>query len=768
MTAPDVAMPHLESIVRPVETESSNKVASASLSNGVDSAEHDESKGQSVPNVEEETLAENENKESCDDATPSKSLSDTSSQVSSRRNAKLICCECDEAVAELECASCMDVFCRACSDSFHSKGRRKDHVCLEISDNHSMYSSIGAIPPSCADHPSERKTLLCVYCEEPVCAICIMRGLHKGHEAVPLQESVSRLRDGLAAHLASLEPIFSSSRNSAMSVQHQITALERELQISRRSVQDAFQSIQDVLQTKEQALQQQLEHYHQEKATILTLALEKADYRLKDLTTLRDDIKQALGQSSVFTLAEACRNVSTYLAVDHSAENQIIAAADGISPDIALDLDTSTLFGTLESLQWNDTSKPVEVKATPSVQVAQSQQQSTSPVSPISPISPVESPPVQARKEAEPETLGTPSREFHMGVPSPAPHGNATHHTGTTPRQPPTFASPSAASPLSSVPLNLPVSGNPEKWEHYQSTAVLKGHQSCVNSLCLLPHKNMLISASDDRTLRMWDLHSMQSTMLSPSHGSIFAVCAVGNGAGFAAGFGDRTILLWNNKMEKYDAPCASWDHHDGSVFALVSVTPHLMASASYDRTIRLWQLPDDLWSQEAAGIVEPQCTTLTGHAGSVRALAAVTSHFIASAAYDRSVRWWDVTSQSLITTWNGHARYVNCIASLSDSVVVSGSDDRTIRMWDSRSSGCIAEWRGHAGAVSALTVTADGDVLSGGSDRAIRVWDPRTGSTRAALNGHQRSVFALAFEEKRSTLYSGAYDDTVICWQQR
>jgi WD40 repeat protein len=129
-----------------------------------------------------------------------------------------------------------------------------------------------------------------------------------------------------------------------------------------------------------------------------------------------------------------------------------------------------------------------------------------------------------------------------------------------------------------------------------------------------------------------------------------------------------------------------------------------ILASANWDKTVRLW----DLASRQPRG--EP----LTGHNDHVRSVAfSPDGKMLASGSDDRTVRLWDAVSQQpLGEPLTGHRDKVRSVAFSSDGkVLASGSDDETIRLWDVDANSWVtracqranrnlsqAEWEHHIG----------------------------------------------------------------------
>jgi WD domain, G-beta repeat len=98
----------------------------------------------------------------------------------------------------------------------------------------------------------------------------------------------------------------------------------------------------------------------------------------------------------------------------------------------------------------------------------------------------------------------------------------------------------------------------------------------------------------------------------------------------------------------------------------------------------------------------------------------------LATASYDRTVRLWDPASGQPTATLEGHTGGVSAVAFSPDGrQLATASYDRTVRLWDPASGQPTATLEGHTGGVSAVAFSPDGRQLATASyDRTVRLWD--------------------------------------------
>jgi U3 small nucleolar RNA-associated protein 13 len=160
---------------------------------------------------------------------------------------------------------------------------------------------------------------------------------------------------------------------------------------------------------------------------------------------------------------------------------------------------------------------------------------------------------------------------------------------------------------------------------------------------------------------------------------------------------------------------------------------------------------------EEEEGGKEDNVTTTTtteasasvlGHEKDINALCvAPNDALLASASQDKTVKLWDTKDLTLVGTLKGHKRGVWCVEfSPIDRCVVTGSGDRTVRLWSLTDFSCLRSLEGHGASVLAATFLRNGlQVLSAGADGLMKLWTIRTQECEATMDGHEERVWALA-----------------------
>jgi RNA polymerase sigma factor (sigma-70 family) len=286
----------------------------------------------------------------------------------------------------------------------------------------------------------------------------------------------------------------------------------------------------------------------------------------------------------------------------------------------------------------------------------------------------------------------------------------------------------------------------------------IKGHAPhWVINVALAPNGRRALSASFDRTVRLWDLEKGKELHRFEGHtGRVLGVAFSPDGRKALSGGEDKTLRLWDVESGKQ---LCCLEGHASQVRCVQFLSDGRRAlSSSSDTTIRLWDIKGGKELRRFEGHVSEPMTVVVSP----------DEKRILSGSFDGTMRLWDVKTGNELRRFAWQGGRVYAVAFSPDSRrALSGSDDRIVRLWDLEKGKELRRFEGHTDGVFGVAFSRDGRrVLSSSQDRTVRLWDVKTGRQIGQFAGHGGGVFSVTFSRDGRWALSGGKDGTVRYWR--
>jgi WD40 repeat protein len=283
-----------------------------------------------------------------------------------------------------------------------------------------------------------------------------------------------------------------------------------------------------------------------------------------------------------------------------------------------------------------------------------------------------------------------------------------------------------------------------------------------------LPAVSALAFRGDGRQLAVgthgavvvWDLaDSRPALLLGDVPGPVHALAFSRDGKRLAVGAG---LPARSGSVRVYTVPDGTLVHdfagHEDVVFGL-AFRPDggQLASASFDQTVRLWNLalgrPDGVFHGHSDFVYDVTYT----HDG--RSLLSVSK--------DRSVKRFDDRTLKEQRTYSDHNEDVLAVALQPGSTrFVTAGTEPQLRWWSIEDEKPSKRVGGHSGPVHQLTFSGNGKrLISAGGDHSVRIWDGASGAFQRTLPGPTEWQYAVALSDDAHLAAAGGWDGLVRVW---
>ena len=272
-------------------------------------------------------------------------------------------------------------------------------------------------------------------------------------------------------------------------------------------------------------------------------------------------------------------------------------------------------------------------------------------------------------------------------------------------------------------------------WQPWSSIRTFRGHKGAINSVAFSNGGALLVTASDDKSARIWDVNTGKETLVLPHPSAVLTAALSPDGK-------EVLTASTDNHAKYFDAQSGEEIDKDPLNF----ITPR---GASYSRDGK------QVLGWGHGGVV---CTDANGGSHILSTSRSLHSAMFSpngkrliSSGNDGDVQVWDLATERAVAHLRGDAQIFQGAAFSPDGQYIATSGkDCTVRLWQ------------------AFHGDKKGSLLSGSEDQSPDRLDVWFAQRLAMMKGHQQYVLSSQFSPDGSRLVTASLDGSVRVWDGR
>ncbi len=328
---------------------------------------------------------------------------------------------------------------------------------------------------------------------------------------------------------------------------------------------------------------------------------------------------------------------------------------------------------------------------------------------------------------------------------------------------------------------------------------ILKGHRKVVNNAVFSPDGKFIVSASNDETIRIWEVESSKMLKVLQGHSaSVNSAVFSPDGKLIVSASDDESVRIWDTET---GCPLKILEGHSSRVnSASFSPNGKFIVSASNDKTIRIWEVGTGKMLKVLDGCdacvyfasFNVDGTRIVSESSKTSSQTWRLFHHnapqISPLSMNTTICIWDIGTGKKIKLLKEHPNPMRLNPEIytekklkilkerlthdifsegfspDDKLIVSiSADRRTIRIEDAESGSILKILEGHNSRVNSASFSPNGKlIVSAHEDKTIRIWKIVPEAELIALKNYGEPIKTAVFSPSGTNIIYRSDNDTI------
>jgi tetratricopeptide (TPR) repeat protein len=287
---------------------------------------------------------------------------------------------------------------------------------------------------------------------------------------------------------------------------------------------------------------------------------------------------------------------------------------------------------------------------------------------------------------------------------------------------------------------------------------ILIGNQP-VRHLAISKPNQIFASANYAPEIQLWGLNTGKKVTDLRGHTAPVTCFTISQtGQTLISGSQDKTIRFWDLKEKKNIRTLSGcFNEHFNKVSAL-AISPDNQTLFSYDANncLKIWDINRGREINNIAFTATLTCLAVSPD-----------GQLFCCGGLEPQIRIRQTKTGQVIRTINNDSGVLSLAFSPDGNLLATGGFNHQIKLWNLTTGKEIYTLEGHLDRVSKVIFSYDGkSLISSSWDQTIKLWQLTTGKEIASVKAHAAKINTIAIAPDNQTLISSSADQTIKLWQ--